>query len=48
MKPGEILEIIADDPGFADDLPTWCAAVGEEFLAMQQEAPLFKGYVKKK
>ena len=48
MKPGEILEIIADDPGFADDLPIWCAAVGEKFVAMKQEGPLYIGYVEKR
>jgi len=48
MKQGEILEIIADDPGFADDLPTWCATVGEKFLAMKQDGTLFIGYVEKR
>lgn len=48
MKRGEILEIIADDPGFADDLPTWCATVGEKFLAMKQDGALFIGYVEKR
>lgn len=48
MKPGEILEIMADDPGFEKDLPAWCALTGEKFLEMKKEAPFFTGYVEKK
>ena len=28
MQPGEILEIMADDPGFEKDIPAWCALSG--------------------
>ena len=48
MKPGEVLEIIADDPGFEKDLPAWCVMSGENFLEMKKEGPFFTGYVAKK
>jgi len=48
MKPGEVLEIVADDPGFADDLPAWCGLTGEKFIEIKEEGPLFTGYVEKK
>jgi TusA-related sulfurtransferase len=48
MKSGEVLEIIADDPGFEKDLPAWCGMTGEQFLEMKKEDGLLKGYVKKK
>jgi TusA-related sulfurtransferase len=48
MKPGEILEIVADDPGFEKDLPAWCSLSGEKFLEMKKEVPFFTGYVEKK
>jgi len=48
MKPGEVLEIIADDPGFEKDLPAWCGSTGEIFIKMVKEDGLFKGYVRKK
>lgn len=48
MKPGEILEIIADDPGFEKDLPAWCSLSGEKFLEMQHKGTFFTGYVEKK
>ncbi len=47
MKPGEILEIIADDPGFAEDLPAWCAQRGEKLLEIRQEGQFLTGYVQK-
>jgi TusA-related sulfurtransferase len=48
MRPGEVLEIVADDPGFEKDLPAWCAATGQKFLEMKKEDGLLKGYVMKK
>ncbi len=48
MKQGEILEVVADDPGFEKDLPAWCQATGERCLAMKKEGHLYKGYVAKK
>jgi TusA-related sulfurtransferase len=48
MHPGEVLEIIADDPGFEKDLPAWCEATGEQLLEMKKEDGVLKGYVRKK
>jgi len=47
MKPGEILEILADDAGFEKDLPAWCKLTGEEFIEIKKEGNILKGYVKK-
>ena len=48
MKSGEVLEIVADDPGFAKDLPAWCDLTGEKFREIKQDALCFTGYVEKK
>lgn len=48
MKSGEVLEVIADDPGFEKDLPSWCGMTGEPFLEMKKEGGILKGYVRKK
>lgn len=48
MKPGEVLEITADDPGFEKDLPAWCSMSGEKFLEIKKEGSTLKGYVMKK
>jgi len=37
MKIGQILELIADDPGAAEDIPAWCRSTGQEFLGMYEE-----------
>ncbi|MCB4792878.1 MAG: sulfurtransferase TusA family protein [Elusimicrobia bacterium] len=48
MAPGEVLEILADDPGFEKDLPSWCKVTGEKFIEMKKEGDILKGYVQKK
>jgi len=48
MMSGEVLEILADDPGFLKDLPAWCGLSGEEFVAVKQTGNVYKGYVRKK
>lgn len=48
IKSGEILEIIADDPGFKKDLPAWCEMAEEKFLGIEREGNILKGYVMKK
>ena len=48
MKPGEALEIIADDAGFEGDLTAWCDLSGEKFLGILKENNITKGYVMKK
>jgi tRNA 2-thiouridine synthesizing protein A len=48
MKSGEVLEILADDPGFEQDLPAWCQMTGEMFLEIEKEGNILKGYVRKK
>ena len=48
MNSGDVLEIIADDPGFLKDLPVWCEMTGNQFIEIKKEGQLLKGYVKKK
>ncbi len=47
LKPGEILEIVADDPGFAEDLPAWCAKTGEKLLEISREGRFLTAYIQK-
>jgi tRNA 2-thiouridine synthesizing protein A len=47
LKPGEVLEVIADDKGIKQDMPAWCRATGHEFLGMEEEGSKIKVYVKK-
>lgn len=48
LNSGEVLEVIADDPGFLKDLPAWCEATGNQLMEIKKEGIILKGYVKKK
>ncbi|MFC1903983.1 sulfurtransferase TusA family protein [Chloroflexota bacterium] len=47
LKPGEVLEVVADDKGIKQDMPAWCEATGNECLGMKEEGGEIKVYVKK-
>ncbi len=47
LKPGEVLEVIADDKGIKQDMPAWCQATGHEFLGVDEADGEIKVYVKK-
>ncbi|HIP43015.1 MAG TPA: sulfurtransferase TusA family protein [Aquifex aeolicus] len=47
MEIGQILELIADDPGVVEDIPAWCKATGQEFLGMYEEDGEYHLFVKK-
>lgn len=47
LKTGQVIEVIADDPGITEDLPAWCKATGNELLGMEEEKGKYRGFVKK-
>ena len=47
MKVGEVLEVMADDPGSNEDIPRWAKRAGQEFLSMRQEDHHCRFLVKK-
>ena len=47
MKTGQVLEVLSTDPGLRDDLPAWCRTTGQEFLGVEQDGEVLKGYVRK-
>ena len=47
LKPGEVLEVLADDKGIKEDMPAWCRATGNEFLSIEEEGGEYRVYVKK-
>jgi len=48
LKPGEVLEVVADDKGIKQDMPAWCKATGHEFLGIEEKGAEIKVYVRKK
>ncbi len=47
MQIGQVLELIADDPGVVEDIPAWCRSTGQEFLGMYEEDGEYHLFVKK-
>jgi len=47
MKPGEVLEVLADDKGIKLDMPAWCQTTGNECLAIEENGGEIKVYVRK-
>jgi TusA-related sulfurtransferase len=34
-EPGTVIEVLADDPAAATDIPAWCRMRGHEFVAAE-------------
>lgn len=47
LAEGDVLQIIATDPGTKVDIPSWCERTGNQLIASNQEEDLFTYYVKK-
>jgi TusA-related sulfurtransferase len=47
MKVGQILEMLATDPGAKPDMLAWSKRTKHELVGMEQEAGLLKFYVRK-
>ncbi|MFZ3062753.1 MAG: sulfurtransferase TusA family protein [Actinomycetota bacterium] len=47
LKMGEVLEVVADDPGIKMDMPAWCKNTGNELLGIEEENGTYKVYVRK-
>jgi tRNA 2-thiouridine synthesizing protein A len=47
LKPGQVLEVLADDEGIKADMPAWCRTTGNELLGIEEGAEGYKAYVKK-
>ncbi len=48
LKPGEILEVLVDDPTAKKDFVNWCNSTGNKLLEMKEEDGIIKFYIKKK
>jgi TusA-related sulfurtransferase len=48
LKPGEVLEIVADDKGIKKDMPSWCITTGNECMGIEEKNGEFHAFVKKK
>lgn len=47
LQSGDILEVLASDPGFANDIKAWCAKTGHKLLSTGKEGLYFKAEIAK-
>ncbi|MDP9295746.1 MAG: sulfurtransferase TusA family protein [Actinomycetota bacterium] len=46
--PGELLELLATDPGSKSDVPSWAEISGNELLESSERAGVFRYVIRKK
>ncbi len=47
MEPGQVIEVLTDDPVSKKDLPVWALSTGNELLGIKEEDRTIKIYLKK-
>ena len=47
LKVGQVLEVLATDPGIKEDMPAWCRATGNEYLGLEEERGEYRVYIRK-
>ncbi|GMA60337.1 sulfurtransferase TusA family protein [Alicyclobacillus fastidiosus] len=47
MEPGQVLEVVATDPGSVADVKGWASRTGHQFLGTQTEDKVFRHYIRK-
>jgi TusA-related sulfurtransferase len=48
MGGGQVLEVLATDPGAIKDLASWGEKTGNEYLGYTEEGGYYKHYIRKK
>ena len=47
IEVGQVLEMLADDPGSKADMAAWAKQTGHELLETREEGGVFKFYVRR-
>jgi tRNA 2-thiouridine synthesizing protein A len=47
LHPGDLLEIVGDDPGIREDMPVWCERAGHRLLELVEEGGRIRSLVEK-
>jgi tRNA 2-thiouridine synthesizing protein A len=48
IEVGQVLEMLADDPGSKADMVAWANQTGHELTKMEEEGGVFRFYVRRK
>jgi tRNA 2-thiouridine synthesizing protein A len=46
MRPGQVLELMADDVGAKEDVPAWCSRTGNQMVGQEEDGGTFKFYIR--
>ena len=46
METGQVLELLATDPGSKPDVPAWCNKTGNELIESTEDAGVYKYYIR--
>jgi rhodanese-related sulfurtransferase/TusA-related sulfurtransferase len=47
LAPGQVLEVLATDPGSVADVKSWANRTGQQFIGTVQEGDVYKHYIRK-
>jgi tRNA 2-thiouridine synthesizing protein A len=47
MSPGEVLEVLATDPGVEPDMHAWAKQTGNELISIDQDGGVFRVLLRK-
>lgn len=47
LHPGDLLEVLGDDPGIREDMPVWCERAGHRLVEMVEEGGRIRSLVEK-
>lgn len=47
IEVGQVLAVLADDPGIEADLPAWCNTTGHKMLSLGVEGKVYTGLVRR-
>lgn len=47
MQKDQVLEVVSDDEGIKQDMPSWARMTGNEFLGIEEEGKEYHVFVKK-
>lgn len=47
ISPGQVLEVMATDPGSVADIKSWAVRTGHQFIGTKEEDGVFKHYIRK-
>ena len=47
LQVGQVLKMVATDPGAVPDMEAWTSKTGQELLGHEQDGPKFTFYIKK-